>query len=271
MIPHSKKLHWSALTMLVVFAISISSCRKDNNEECCDPTDPECPNYDPCFGVEEPSAEFFIEDQAWDAFENEPIFVPQQDLLVGYDIRFRSEYQNPEYTHTWYIGVDTFPNPSVVVDFSDVSRPNTITVSHVIEYPVDSTCYPLSSGRDSVSRTFDLMHYWDELPTVGNTFRGVLEGQTDSFDFRLKMHLPDGSIPQWGDSFAEIGFYRVNWHNDGDSVQMADSFTATEHYLSKRGSLPIGNLVIDSNTNEVLFEYRWLSTEEFVFKGRVLD
>lgn len=268
---NSRKLQWSAMTLLVVFAISIYSCRKDNDEECCDPTNPECPNYDPCYGVEEPSAEFFIEDGVRDGFTNEFFWRSEgSGPFKGAEIRFRSPFTSAEFEHTWYIGSDVFSDQSVIVDFSEVPRPSQITVSHVLEFPIDSTCYPLSPGRDSVSISFSLINYLEELLVFGKTFRGVTEVEPDSFDVRFRALRPDGTPAAWSDLDQEVEFIRVNMHNEGDSIQLG-SPRASNTFLSFGELGRFGNIEIDSLTHEVTMEYQWDDLEEYTFTGRIVE
>jgi hypothetical protein len=267
-----RKLQWIVLNLLAIFAISIYSCRKDNDDQaCCDPTNPECPNYDPCYGVEEPSAEFFIEDRARNAETNEVFYYPEgEGPIVGASTRFRAKYQGDEISHTWYIGADNYFEPMVEIDFSDVTRPSNIIIYHVVEYPVNMECYPFSTGRDSVALTFQLMNYWNELKTVGNNFRGVLNNETDSFDFRIRALLPDGSEATWADLGNGIQFIRVNMHNEGDSVALGTPIFSNHFFHFEEFSRQ-GNLEIDSTSFLVRMEYQWTDLEDYVFKGRILE
>ena len=42
---------------LLILALLWAGCKEDDEEECFDPTNPECSNYDPCYG-NEPTAAF---------------------------------------------------------------------------------------------------------------------------------------------------------------------------------------------------------------------
>ena len=197
-----------------------------------------------------------------------PIYVNPGDLYKGNTIRFRSQLTGDQYEHIWYIGADTLHEPSVEVDFSYVPRPESISISHVVTFPVDSMCYPLSAGRDSTARTFDLIEYWNDLMTLGNTFRGVIVGQNDSFDIEIKTLLPDGSPAPFDAN--ELENFGYNFHNAGDTTELLSVYP-TNYYLSFDFNVPIGNLEINPITKSVTMEYRWLDFEDYVFKGRVVE
>lgn len=173
--------------MLFLF-VALTRCDKDDeNPECpcTDPTNPECPNYDPCFGKEEPNASFFTEDRLiWPEF-GDYLWI-NDSILRGGPVRFKSPFEGPDIEHVWYVGADTFTTPTAKRNFSQVPRPGFITISHVISYPVDTLCYPLSTGRDSVAQTFYLIDFMSELLTIESTFGGVINNETASFDFKIR-------------------------------------------------------------------------------------
>ena len=258
-------------SILLLF-IAFTSCDKDDdNTECpCDdPSNLECPNYDPCFGKEEPNASFFTEDRLIYPEFGEYLWI-HDSILVGGSIRFRSPFEGPNITHIWYIGTETLEQTSVERNFSAVQRPTNITVSHVISYPVDSLCYPEATGRDSLSQTFFLIDYYSELLTIDNTFRGVLNNQTDSFDFKFRALQGFTGIPGQI-STSGVNIYMINFHNSQDSVRN-DGFSFTNTHFSLRdGGFPRGLLQIDPDDLSVELNYTFIDDEtEYTFRGRVI-
>jgi hypothetical protein len=152
-----------------------------------------------------------------------------------------------------------------------VARPEFITVSHVITYPVDTICYPEALGRDSVSRTFYLIDFISELLTIESTFRGVINNQTDSFDFKFRALQNQSGMPAQLSTF-DWGIYMINFGNSQDSVRnRGASLTNTHLAFSSDDSNPVGLLIIDPDDSSVEMTYSFTgSNEEFTFKGRLL-
>ncbi len=252
---------------------ALVGCRRDDDPTlppCDDQSNPECPNYDPCFGKEEPNARFFTEDRLIYPEFGEYLWI-NDSILKGGSIRFRSPFEGPGISHIWYIGSEVLEEESVTRNFSAVQRPAFITVSHVITYPIDSVCYPQAQGRDSISQTFHLIDYISELLTVDNTFRGVLNNETDSFDFKFRaLHTFTGVPAQIGTSGYSI--FMINFHNNQDSVRNDGvDFTNTRFSL-RDGGFPRGLLIIDPNDFSVELNYKFIDDDtEYTFKGRVIQ
>jgi len=212
------------------------ACCRDDDNTCSDPTNPECPNYDPCIGVIEPTAEIILQ-ESLHTFEG--MKWPGNDSVFLNHVQFSSPYQDDGIAHTWYLGSEVIHDAVFSRSHQSISpqnRPTYITVSHVIEFPVDSTCYINISGRDSTSQTYYLIRYYNEYMTLGE-FRAVFENQTDSFDFKLSAINLDGSDAQiYGNNITMIA---VNFHNEGDSL--------TGFRYSVRNSL--GNFDGDGSAN----------------------
>lgn len=51
------------LGVCVGLILGVAACDTDDDNSCCDPTNPECPNYDPCYGQSPVTAEFNIYDE----------------------------------------------------------------------------------------------------------------------------------------------------------------------------------------------------------------
>lgn len=264
----ANKLIQSLLLMGAVVLL-VMCCKPEPEPPCDDPTNPECPNYDPCFGKEEPNASFFTEDRLIYPEFGEYLWI-NDSILKGGPVRFRSPFEGAGITHTWYIGAEVIEETSVTRNFSQVQRPATITVSHVITYPISTLCYPAATGRDSIAQTFYLIDYISELLTVDNTFRGVLNNETDSFDFKFRaLQTFTGEPAQTSTSGYSI--YMINFHNNQDSVRNDGvDFTNTQFALSDEGPLR-GLLIIDPEELSVEMNYHFVNDEtEYRFTGRVI-
>jgi hypothetical protein len=258
---------WAVLILITI--VTATGCEKDDDAPCCDPTNPECPNFDPCHGIGQPSARFFIEDRLiWPEW-GEELWIADS-ISLGALVQFRSPFDGPDVSHFWYVGAQTFETPSVIRNFSAVERPALITISHVITYPVDSLCYPEATGRDSVAQTFYLIDYMSELLTIESTFRGVINNQTDSFDFKIRcLDVLSGIPAQTSTSGRE--FFGINFHNNQDSIMFPPSIATNTQFSIYNPDLRGALLVIDPKDMSVVMNYKFFfDPVEYTFKGRVL-
>ena len=199
------------LILVAIFAV-LSGCNKEN--KCYDATNPDCENYNPCFTQTKPSAKFIMEESNPE-LDNMGIWYADS-VFFGAMIRFRSEYNKPEYKHTWYVGTDIF-SEAITPDrnFLNVSRPQNITISHVLEYSPILSCFPDDVGKDSVAQTFRLIGSFNaDFQTYGS-FRGVLNNEVDSFDLQVLSVDKDGYLTTIDDN---DGIYYVNFHKRGDTI-----------------------------------------------------
>lgn len=244
----------------------MESCKRD--EPCCDATNPECPNYDPCYGKVLPSAGF----KMFDGFLHDGNYVYWEDVVFkGFDVNLTSELNDVEYAHTWYIGSEVFhtQNPPTR-RYEEVPRPATISVSHVIRYEPDTVCFPDDDGYDSVVQSFYLIERWDELGTMG-TFRGVIDNELDSFELGFYMcemvsgEIVDEFINDWTKNYRMT----VNFHNLGDTISNAYPFLNQftnygEVGLVNSGGVFVGNTTGNINVledNRIKMQYRVRSND----------
>lgn len=271
----NSRLIFTFLVLLVVL-----SCCKDDDDgllTCIDPTNPECPNYDPCHGVEPPSAAFTIQESILSSYpSNRWVWTPDDNyFMANGDIRFTSPFFDSKYKHTWYLGAEIIHDPMFVRSHAAVSneqRPYQITVSHVLEYPLDNECFANATGKDSVARIYTLQRYHDELMSFG-VYRGAFEGQRDSFDFAIRRIRIDGGRAERGDQSSQAISYFSNFHNEGDTLFAAIGFR--NRLISFRNSFrPEGLLEIEPNSDQFTLQYRKQSStgwSHYTVKGRKLN
>lgn len=222
------------LLLSTVFLLMLSSCRDDDS--CSDPTNPECNNYDPCYYSEMPTADFTIEE----VFRNPSYsyyYSSIKDSAFGRWMRFSAgSNNNPTIQHTWYLGTEIINDSSFTRDFYDVAyRPVDVTISHVIEYDSDPTCYPDSPEKDSVSRTFTLVRYYEDMPIFGK-FRVVnTNSPADSFNIEIGVYgvnsfqdslhpTPINSTDQYNEGIMGADVYCVNLLNLGEASPINGMF-----------------------------------------------
>ncbi len=197
--------------------VTMESCKRE--EPCCDASNPECPNYDPCYGKEHPSAKFDM------AYANNlfpsPIYWPDSVFRGNGNLHFVSLEENLEVGHRWYVGSEIIEGVSAVTRrFEDVPRPATIEITHVIEYEPNLSCHPNDDGYDSVIQSFDLINRRSELLTIG-TFRGIRGNETDSFEIIFKYvryENPFIDDPTWIEAEFASTNQVINFDNQGDTL-----------------------------------------------------
>ncbi len=232
---------------------------------------------DPCYGIKPPSAGFTIQ-EAYNLLFPIGVRLGPDDNTFWDEVYYSSPYTGPEYKHTWHLGAEVIHTPSFQRSHTSVSvlqRPYQITVSHVLEYPIDSNCYPAASGRDSVARTYTIVRNTGQLATHG-WYRGVFENQKDSFDFYFGWHGLNGDPYEPGQQFRNM--VSKNFHNQFDSVSRIEFKMINAEigiYNGPINNVPRGILELDLNTG--LFEMNYDFTEPGVGRkpfrvlGRKLD
>jgi hypothetical protein len=265
-------LLWTLLLGALFFG-----CKKDDDcaNLCMDPTNPKCGNYDPCHGVQPPSAAFTIQESIIKFFPSfGTVLSPDDSLFVANgDIFFTSPFSDSKYKHTWYLGSEIIHDASFSRDHINVKndqRPYHITISHVLEYPLDNECFNNTTGKDSIARTYTLIKYLDELNSFG-VYRGAFEGQRDSFDFAVRSFHRDGGRAVRGES---TNSYISNLHNEGDTlfpaVGLLNNVVTFSQSFGSRGLL-----IIEPNSNQFTLEYRHLEKggdwDNYTVSGRKLN
>jgi hypothetical protein len=237
-----------------------------------DPTNPDCDNYDPCYGKTQPSAKFIIEQKQLNE-QLKSVWIADS-TFGGFEMRFRSEYTDSKYKHTWYVGSEVFYGTVTPIrDFRQTPRPQNITVSHVLEYTPDLQCFPDDDGKDSVAQDFRLIALWDELKVFG-TFRGVFQGSLDSFDFNFQV-LDINDQPAYFSNGYRVR--SINFHNNGDTLYS----DATANRLNYSGlvdhyaiaTYPHFLTLTIAADNTIIMNYRWFDNgyDNYTVVGRKIN
>lgn len=248
--------------------VAVTGCKEDDEDQCCDPTNPECANYDPCWDVDEPDSGFILEEAL---LSNEGLVWAGDDSVFFNEIRYTANYQDTNITHKWYLGSEVINEPTFTRTHATVppsQRPTFITVSHVIEYPFDNPCYQNQSGRDSTSRTYYLIKYWNEYEILGD-YMCAFENETDSFNLSLGIFDESGNDAV---VFSGSGqFVGENFHNTANLPEV--TFTCTNNLLFFNGSAsstPRGFMRPTETFGLYRMEYR-LFLNDYVVYARKLD
>ncbi|MFT6816031.1 MAG: hypothetical protein ACJAZ3_001948 [Sphingobacteriales bacterium] len=276
---HVIKVFVVLLTGTFVFVVS---CKKEEPTPCpvvCeDPSNPDCPNYDPCYSVEEVTADFDILEQIAAIAQWADSFTVASEVSSFGLIKFKAKQENALH-YTWYIGSE------IITDVEEVARlfsqPNlvpgkVVSITLVVEAIPNLDCFPNDDGIDTVTKVFTLVEpceYW-----VDGTFRGAWsdEQSTDSFDVRF--------------SFSGVNCYKLHVWNLTNQLLCDSSFAGdvipTNSTLltfepgticaEPFGSIVRGQLRYNINDNSATIDYvfsRWDSASQTVvdnikvFKG----
>jgi len=174
-------------TLISIFSIS---CCKD---QCTDPTDINCSNYDPCYGVMKTSAEFDIlrklstaDTTYW--FSVDTLY--NRSFGSGSIYYFKASEESE--TYQWRIGTD--PTVYTTKDFSLAFENITglIDIELIVSRTPNTSCFPDDSGLDTIVKTIYAKPFFDyqaDAPLFGD-FQGSCEHEPDSI-FTMRIRHPD--------------------------------------------------------------------------------
>lgn len=172
---------------IVLFALCLVMASACDN--CEDPTNPECENYDPCWGMEEPIVDFEM-GEIYGISGGDDILFPSD--TVGYGtIYFNAIGTGLEdvISYQWKVGTDTRTwnesSFSLVFSRNDSStlRNNPVLVTLVTTRRV-SPCFPKDDGKDTISRYLHFRAWWEYA--FWGTWEGYLDNMTNNI-YQLKI------------------------------------------------------------------------------------
>jgi hypothetical protein len=253
---------------LVLISGVLSACDKDDDPQeisCDDPANPECENYDPCFGESPTSAEFVIERRWAPGVPDSLTYVGGTDKFSRGTLRFRALDQDA-LTYRWYLGAEQISEPIFDRNFgTQVPFGSMITVSLVVTKQLpDLNCFPNDMGRDSVTKNFFILNPCDFL--VNGKFRGVYaHAPEDSITIETLFDLPSSG------ECTGIAFSAFNFGNSGEwyaDMQYPQAINNQLYFGGSGGASPKGYLFIDEETEDVAFSYGYYNVN-WEFTGKI--
>lgn len=165
--------------------IIIASCKKDiGYPPCYDVNNPECDNYDPCYGKQPVKADF----NAYNYY-NTGSYSPYTDSVVFYAGRFIATESNANYTwivdnidtlHNYYMNYGGFSSGWQLT----LSDTGSHTVKLIVQKQPNLSCFPSDDGIDSVSK--QIFFKLPERAYICDYYKGSLSSSpTDSFEIRI--------------------------------------------------------------------------------------
>jgi hypothetical protein len=205
------------LLLLSICIVIISSC----DEDCEDITNPECPNFDPCYGVVDVPIGTIEVGNTLYVGPNQPDILFQGDTVLYGGVYFKTNISNA-IRYEWKVGTDsrTWDTKEFQLNFSDddstILRYNPIEVRLIVEYET-SDCFPENDGIDTVYKTIHFRAYWENK--IEGTWEGHLDDDTEN-PYRMTLDIKKSfqGIPP-GDVLYIYNQYGLNsgcfhWYSD---------------------------------------------------------
>lgn len=242
-------------------AVLVQCCKP--KETCTDPSNPDCENYDPCWGQAPVSAEF--EFLAQYGVADNAVWIPETKF-VGSPVRFSAKDKNAD-AYTWYLGVDTISGTDEVELGINNLLYGSYSAALVLEKSPNFVCFPEDDGRDSLMLYFEKVEFCDAL-NLGK-FRGLTtKVSQDSIDIEIQMvHFNTGEICH------EASMPRlINVLGNQDTIFTQGGYsTYSRKFFAGNGSGDLrGEIIVDEETWSTTFNYR-LGSVDYEFIGRKLE
>ncbi|HMQ60445.1 MAG TPA: hypothetical protein PKE06_07245 [Flavilitoribacter sp.] len=185
-----KKTGSCLILLCLAGMLLMSRCK----ESCDDPTDMNCPNYDPCLSYEPADADFMILDSLTGWVCDGELFglITEVDsLFVPNDLIFRAKHEND--TYTWKVGTDarTWTEQSFSLDFG-INGTGDIPVTLVVSKDDPYGCLTEEERTDSLTKTVHL-YSWNSHnssadtapPIIGRYFGANEDAPSDTFTLEI--------------------------------------------------------------------------------------
>ncbi len=168
-----KPLHFVLLVLWVMASISIQSCKKD----CCnDPTNPDCKNYDPCYGKEPANASFnFYLDLSneYGKYHYNTDTIEMREGGYSALVHFKVDDKNVD-SCWWTVGKDArvFTQKEFYLTFNLWNSP--IQVTLIVDKHNAKACHPDKPIRDTFTKVLTLMPLGSS--NIFGKYLGYLDG-----------------------------------------------------------------------------------------------
>lgn len=253
------------ITAMVCSLLFTTGCR-----HCDDPTNPDCGNYNPCYGVSDVAS-----------FECSEYFDENTDLLVKCDTMvfngasssiFKS---NRDYlTYDWQIGSDTNLRHGKTFAITFNKSFGTIPVTLIGKRAPNPKCIPNDDGVDTLTKLITIVD-WKASPLIGRYTGSLVSNPKDTFTIEIKA---DHNITQLQPNKLVL----INLFKNCDAIYGIGGigykqFTSQFNYFSPsgscnrkpeiRGAMDLSNQLI-SITYTTTFNFNtWTNnTESFIGK-----
>jgi len=262
--------------------VLVNSCKKE--PPCNDPTNPECENYDPCYGKKPVTADFEMS-QGWTFVPPDYLDVWNPDVafyrgLIGFKLVGYNE-EDTSVNYTWLLGAEVIHEYHFERDFID-TKEKEIPITLIVEKKPDLSCFPEDDGKDTLTKFIKLVDSPCEFLTNGD-FKVLYEGEKDSTIIKIRnwSQYAVGYIQDTCEGSARfIGFNRESIQPDTNWIGVVSSQQFNKKIVfhpspSVIQSIANGYFTIDPNTLRCEAEYQFRQgspdfglSRKFKCKGR---
>ena len=270
-----------SLTLLCM----LGSCCK---EQCHAPQNPECGNYDPCWGKKPVTADFIFGGLAPINYPDyticpDTIFMSGGEDRRGLDYGVVMKFQalEPNAKYTWKLGAETINEKEFERWFIKSGLPGVYQATLIVEKTPDAACFPLDDGKDTITKKFTLMPHY-QLPIMGK-YKVLFEGSKDSTMIEIQPWEVSSATQFKNYKIVDSASVRyttlINFQNKKDTVThfLFDGLPTGNHiyfsdapssYNPHSGKIDlIGNAIIGNYHYGNAF---WNTLVKYSFKGRKL-
>jgi hypothetical protein len=283
------------LTLALFVVLFFSTCKK----ECClDPTNPECENYDPCYGKKTANFGFTFGSQ-WgteEYFLGIKNYVHDKDSIIKNNNRLIFTAHSIYDSVIWKLGSETIVSKSFVRGFSNV--PEGYYQCQMIGFRAKQACIKNDGGIDTVVKRWYMMPI-PKLPIIGK-FKVLFSGSKDSSIVEV---LPWETYKYYIGNYPN-GYYEleireknvntghitlVNFLNEGDTTASRDFIKSSQifsgHWMvfndAPQVDIPSQGYFNFINTSYVSAKYKQyyfipnsngeVAYKDYSFKGRKIN
>ncbi|MFN7312841.1 MAG: hypothetical protein ACK5UI_05095 [Bacteroidota bacterium] len=174
------KMHsYFLLLFILMSSMALQSCKDD---ECQDPRNPDCDNYNPCIDAQATSAAFTIKEASYvDIIEPELTdFLMDTDSCYMNSVFFEATQHDAD-SFIWQVGSEIEPRygKRINVQFPDNLRGTNFNVRLIVKRKPNTRCFPNDDGIDTVMRRFYFVRFNEPLSWEG-TYYGSDDDKPDS-------------------------------------------------------------------------------------------
>lgn len=280
-----KNFNSIVIISIITTFVLVGGCRcKDKKKPCFDPTNPDCENYDPCYGRKTVNTFFKVRpgDRGFKPPEEWCNLIPC-DTFNETSIRFDIPDGNPSNsTYEWQIGTEATPRTGEAfeVNFSDYLRDNGwerhIPITLTIRTPMNECLQSEDETVKVVKRDLFFTekrysHHWLSLKNNKAVYRGFFNHKPDKDAIIEFIKIENGSFR----GLKEMDLYLIIGIPNTDSIiepigcpldycfsskQMKGRYNTQKDCSESVGSRKIVSLTRLSN---YLFEFEFTSLKEF--------
>ena len=246
------------LIISIGILVSLGSCKK---EKCHDPSNPDCDNYDPCYGQDPIETEIELSQRVALTGKFQDFYFETDSIYPQTQIRFHCPLDGAKYT--WTLGAETITSQTFERTFFTAPF-GEYTVKLVAEKQPNKQCYPDDNGIDTIIRKFRIVKPC-ELECFG-VFKGKWDNLPADSGIVTMRTFFDGS---YTDS-CSFGIIRLtNLQNKQDTLQASCFISNTEMLQPSYPTLGFRKFQskIDPKEKSTIIDF-YISEKHFVFRGR---